>query len=181
MSKNYFIVVEGIDGTGKTSVAKELAQRLNGKYYTCPPKIILPFRKIADKSPYKLRYIYYLLGNYIAQLEIKSLLKHTTVVCDWYIFSTVAYHSVLLKRQLRIPNIFMPSMVVYLGASISQISSRLAKRATNSKFENLDFLEKVKLRYEELISGQNNVIKVDTTDKTVEVSVKQILENLPKF
>jgi dTMP kinase len=181
MDKNLFIVVEGIDGAGKTSVAKELAEQLDGKYYKCPPRIILPLRKVADKSPYRLRYFYYLVGNYIAQSEIKSILKHTVVVCDWYIFSTIAYHSVLLKRSLRIPRILMPDKLVYLSASTSQITSRLAKRKIKSKFEDLNFLEKVRLRYEELISGLNNVIEVNTTDKTVEDSAKQILEKLPKF
>ncbi len=33
MDEHLFIVVEGIDGTGKSSVSKELAKRLDAKYF----------------------------------------------------------------------------------------------------------------------------------------------------
>ena len=99
MKSNLFIVVEGTDGTGKSSISQELAKCLNAKYYRCPPKIIIPLRKFADGSPYLFRYLYYLIGNFIAQHEIRSLLKHSSVICDWYVFSTIAYHSILLNKK----------------------------------------------------------------------------------
>lgn len=36
MSDYPFIVIEGIDGTGKTSVARELAIMIDGKYLSTP-------------------------------------------------------------------------------------------------------------------------------------------------
>lgn len=82
MTGNMFIVLEGIDGTGKSTISKELATRLGAQYYRCPRRILMPLRKITDICPYFIKYLYYLLGNYIAQKEIRALHKQSSVVCD---------------------------------------------------------------------------------------------------
>lgn len=169
-------MVEGVDGTGKSSISKELARRLGARYYRCPPKLILPIRRLADSSPYLFRYLYYLVGNYIAQYEIKSLLKNTSVVCDWYVFSTIAYHSVLLRMRLRFPDILMPDKLIYLTATKEQIKNRLDARSTTNKFENLAFLEEVRRVYAELVINFPSRLEVDTTNKTVEGSISEILQ-----
>jgi dTMP kinase len=178
MSGNIFIVLEGIDGSGKSSVSKELALHTDALYYRCPPRILTPLRNTADSSPYYTRYLYYLIGNYIAQREIRKLLTHTGVVCDWYVYSTIAYHSVLLNKQLRIPTILIPDKLFYLYATTEQISKRLNERGSQSKFENLAFLERVKHKYEELLEHCPNVVRIDTTNKPVHITVNELLQKM---
>jgi len=137
---------------------------------------MMPLRKCADGAPYLFRYLYYLIGNFIAQKEIRSFLKKTTVICDWYVFSTIAYHSVLLNKNLQLPNILMPDKLVYLSATRDQVKRRLEERQVKSKFEDLDFLEKVKLKYEELLSKYLTVLRIDTTNKTLDMAVIELLQ-----
>ncbi len=70
---------------------------------------------------------------------------------------------------------FMPHKLIYLSATREQIEARLQERQYISKFENLDFLENVKNEYERVINNFPNLIRVDTTGKTVEASVNEIL------
>lgn len=178
MISNIFIVLEGIDGSGKSSISKELSTRLGAQYYRCPPRILLPLRKIADNSPYFIRYLYYLLGNFIAQREIRALLNRSSVVCDWYVFSTIAYHSVLLNKQLRVPTILIPDKLIYLYATTEQIRTRLNARNVQNKFEDLDFLEQVKQKYEELFEHYPNIIRIDTTNKSISITVNELLQKI---
>ena len=147
-------------------------------YYRCPPKVLIPFRKIADKSPYVFRYLYYLIGNYVAQWELRKILKYKSVVCDWYVYSTVAYHSVLLKRDLTIPSILLPDLLIYLEADMNEVASRLNKRTVVSKFENINFLSDVKKKYSKRLLNIQNKYIIDTSSKPIGTTLQEILQKI---
>lgn len=88
------IIVEGVDGTGKTTLGQNIAQCLDGLYLTTPQK---PFSQIrqdveAMREPY-LRFLFYLSSILGVQKVINETLKNgQSVVVDRYIYSTVIMH-----------------------------------------------------------------------------------------
>lgn len=66
---------------GKTTVTRKLILQLNGVKWCTPPNDIRHIRDYFDDHP-NLRTAYYALGNYIAALQISTLLKRKLVVMD---------------------------------------------------------------------------------------------------
>lgn len=92
LTMRLFITLEGLSGSGKTTVAALLAKRLNAHYYKTPPEMFLPIRDCieADATPLA-RYLYYYAGIVQASAEIEVLLKKRSVVCDKYLATVLAY------------------------------------------------------------------------------------------
>jgi dTMP kinase len=109
-NRNRFVVIEGVDGVGKTTVAKKIAERLGGVYVKTPLDIIEDF--VASKSPSsnvslryhidsyahsspRTRFLFYLYCVSEAAHHINKLLKTSDVICDRFLASSIAYHRVL--------------------------------------------------------------------------------------
>jgi thymidylate kinase len=176
--KHRFIVFEGIDGSGKTSLAKEFAKRIHGFYYHSPSSFISPLRYLADVSPLRIKYHYYRLSHRIAALEIRHLLRKTDVVCDRYMYTTVAYHDVLLKKELGLQRILVPDKIVFVSAGWKEIKRRLSKRGAKIRLEYIPYLRKVQKRYGLIFSKMDNVIRFDTTGKRVSDVVESLLKKI---
>lgn len=170
-----FIVIEGIDGSGKTSISKHLAKKYKGRYLYSPPKLIRIFKKFIDRyAPPSIRYRYYLLGNRIYSLIIPFYTRKYHIFCDWYYFSTIAYHSILLNKDLPIPKILEPDKIIYLSAKWDFIKERLEKKKSKDRYEGLDFLKKVDLKYKNILRNKSNVIYIDTSNKSIGKSLENI-------
>ena len=81
------ITLEGIDGTGKSSAAKMLAQELGFVFMSTPGDEYMSLRKAATRNKYSA-YHYYLSACY----QVSELAKMQNIVCDRYIHSTIAYN-----------------------------------------------------------------------------------------
>lgn len=88
-----FIVLEGIDGGGKTTVSRELARSINAKLFRTPPQGFGGARRHIDaKASLNPRFLFYLSSVAHAADAIRQCLTSRHVVCDRYLTSTVAYH-----------------------------------------------------------------------------------------
>src|ERR1700677_1365004 len=97
--QNLFIVLEGADGTGKTTAAKNLAKSLGAKYIATPPPKFREIRNVVDKDvSVGVRFLFYLTGVLHASDIVRQTLANQPVVCDRYIASTIAYHRALEHR-----------------------------------------------------------------------------------
>lgn len=92
-----FLVLEGADGTGKSTLCDILAQKLDAISYATPPKKYLDLRTHIDKnSTDEESYNFYKSGIYDASNEISALLNGgNKVVCDRYWLSTYSCHQVI--------------------------------------------------------------------------------------
>jgi thymidylate kinase len=89
------IVLEGLDGVGKSTAVTALAHRIGARVMRTPPDSMRGFRShFDDISPDNLvrRKAYYEVGNFVAGVEMASAVASgTSVVMDRYYASTISY------------------------------------------------------------------------------------------
>lgn len=92
-----FIVIEGLDATGKSTLVAKLAKSLNATPLQCPPRLEAPefidgdLRSYFDNCPSSQRRAYYRAANLIASEQAEVALQQSHVVMDRYWTSTVAF------------------------------------------------------------------------------------------
>lgn len=160
--KGLLIVIEGIDGTGKTTQAKRLVEYLNANGY---PTILLKeptdgpigqkIRELANTgrtSPEEELELFIQDRIENCQKNIgPALTQGKIVVLDRYYFSSVAYQGALgldpeeiLKRNEAIA--ILPDLVILLDLPVHEGLRRIAQERKTQKdlFENEAYLEKVR-------------------------------------
>lgn len=191
------IVIEGLDGIGKTTTINYLAEKLSAKIIVTPPDIVKPFRSIYADAEFAERKTYYMVGNYIAGEEVKKTLldkEHPqTVVMDRFYASTIAY--LIGKTDIELPPIndemfawpeklYKPDYMFVLTMSESDRIDRLCSRSIE-RGENLT-KEDILIRSNPLISERINQIyrnigcieiKVKKED-TTEMIIDKVISNI---
>lgn len=95
MEKPLFIVFEGPDGVGKTTLIEEVVKRLRAKLFKSPPDPFKSMRATVDtqwEDPSARCSWYFGANIYLAYLIRLAIEAGQTVVCDRYYPSTVAFH-----------------------------------------------------------------------------------------
>jgi len=178
-----FIVIEGIDGVGKTTCARMLTEMMRGYYYKTPPPIFKSIRTEIDLAgDFVTRFLFYLTALSKSSVEIKKILERKNVLCDRFIYSTIAYHKALgvdlsfIDFQ-KLP-ILSPDFTFYLWAREEVIRQRINNRAPKSISD--EWLEKDrKLQakiHKEFTSFPIHII--DTSDLTPEEVCGKIIDTI---
>ncbi len=186
-----FVVVEGIDGAGKTSVATRVVERLRGMgieaVYTREP-LATPFieglerfRNVAEVDPKLVAFAMCADRVIHLKLVVEPLLrKGFVVVSDRYLYSTIAYQgaSGLDVSWLReICRFFpRPDLAIYLRVSVDTALRRLGMKDASRLgwlFEKRSFLEKVARIFDEL-AEEGELVVVDA-EKPLDTVVEECL------
>ncbi len=156
-----FVVLEGIDGSGKTSVGKYIEREFDGVHITVEPtdsdvgKLVK--RSVhEDSSPYYDLFLF--LADRVEHTEgIKDTIERGyTVICDRYWGSTAAYQAAsqeieldyLIDIQQRF--ILRPDVTLLFEVDVDTALKRISGRERKSKYENNDYLKRVRDNYLEL-------------------------------
>jgi len=191
MERGRFIVLEGIDGSGKSSHATLLAERLAKEGYP----VTRTFEPTDGAIGTLLRR--YLKGEIeasertIAALFLADRLDHIqkkgglidmlasgqNVVCDRYLYSSIAYNCASegidwvadLNRTAH--ELLRPDLVVYLDLPLSVMEQRLMHRNYKEIYETVAHQRKVIARYQEAFEvWSDNVVRVDCNRAKAEVA-----------
>lgn len=80
-------------------MTKRLAKTLNAELYGTPPKCLTELRPFFDNPDYRdLRPLFYSLGNYIAALQMKTVLQTKPIVLDRYICPNLVFKYVIFEN-----------------------------------------------------------------------------------
>ena len=193
--KGIFIVFEGIDGSGKTTQARLLAERLEAM----GRKVHLTAEPTAHPSGKALREA---LGGKVKRTEcqmavmfvedrivhntheeegIKALLdKGIDVICDRYYYSTLAYqgqstdYEWVKSMNLKCPEIRRPDLCIYVDLLPAQSLERISRgRESVEIYENEQTLTAVRNRFLSVIddlSQTDRICKIDGYRSVEEVA-----------
>lgn len=175
------VVIEGVDGAGKSETGKELARSRNGLFYPTPPPAYMARRHEIDAhATDEDHYRFYLEGVIAASKELEVLrAAHPVIVVDRYWLTTVVYHRVMgIKASLNdFPTIVQPDLTIYLIISPEMQMQRLTLRGMSAgDIRMLTRQSMIRKEYEALLPTlAGKVVCIDTGEKTVGEVVQQIL------
>lgn len=165
--RGWFIVLEGIDGSGKSEQAARLARWLRSERH-----IVVSTREPTDghwgrtyrawargefeASPDEvLRWFLDDRREHVARVIGPALERGEVVLCDRYRDSTRAYQAAQGIDRERLAELFAgdelpaPDLVLWLRVPVATALARLGPRA-GERFERSDFLTRVDAEYERL-------------------------------
>lgn len=200
-----FFVFEGIDGSGKSTQVKLLAERLEAQgrkvYTTCEPtdgaigtfirQILRGGEKASEKTIAAL-----FLADRLDHLEneLNGLRKKVDegyiVICDRYYFSSYAYHSAhvplswVIEANSICADILKPTLNIFLDISPKKSLKRIqAGREDFELFENEERLTTTRTQYFnafERLKEQENIAVISADDK-IETIADNVMNEVSKY
>ncbi len=186
----FLISIEGIDGSGKTTLAKALVERLQGNgraaIYTkepFTPELTAVIERMGWDDPIMLT----LLFSADRRIHVKWMEEQGAeiVVTDRYVHSTIAYQSAMGIEEEWITLVNskfpQPNLTVLLDVNPNVAMSRIKKGDLFDFPEKRRLLEKVREKYLGLAKGDNFLV-VDANRPALEVETEvftYLLERLP--
>lgn len=204
--KGKFITIEGIDGSGKSTVIKYINNYLGKLGYdiilTREPggtEISENIREIIVNKKIDIKTEALLFAasrrEHVVNKIIPALKNNKIIISDRFLDSSIAYqvYGRSLKKEdiLYINNFAIegltPDFTIYLDVDIDVASSRLRNRLVNNVLdnENKKFYNNVKKGYVELLKKYNNRICVVDANKdqecVKEIVIKKIQEKFKEW
>lgn len=196
-----FIVLEGLDGSGKSLQAKKLEEYLTNHgikvWVTAEPsnsylgkaiRTIQSGKVINEPSSKMLAYLYAAdRESHIKEIQ-SHLDKEEWVICDRYRDSSLAYQGVSVedKKDLEIlytinESFLKEDLAILIDVPVEVALERINNRKTPLDiFEKKEFLEKVRNFYLDIFkekSYNHYIIKGDTDSETVHKSLVNMILN----
>ncbi|MBC7081671.1 MAG: dTMP kinase [Thermoplasmatales archaeon] len=186
--KGKFITIEGIDGSGKTTIAKILHEKIPNSVLTYEPtdgwigKMIKgAISKDVDGITISLLFCAD-RNEHLKEIR-KWLGEGKIVICDRYFDSTLAYQ----KEQLKFENaekwllnlqpfLIKPDLTILLKIEPKKAMERIKRKKVF--FENEEFLEKVQKNYLEMAKEERFFLI--NAEKSIDEIVNECLEEIKR-
>ena len=186
MKKNLFIVLEGIDGSGKSSQIKLMEEKLTAAGHkvatTLEPSTGYIGSLLTDILTGKVKTDHRVIAALFAADRLEHITNPTTgilhllaegytVISDRYYFSSYAYNGyysgmdwvIALNKQCS--SLLRPDLNIFIDVPPEVSMARIrANRQTTELFEKLETLTKVKAQYFEAFEQLKNEEQIFITD-----------------
>lgn len=164
MSQKLFIVIEWVDHSGKTTLAKGLVEQLWAEYAYTPT----PFHEVRHymrNSSDTTRLLFYMMANHYFSDHFDER-EADIVICDRYRYSTYTSHDTLPLDKHFYDSLRKPDLVIYTHADRDTIAQRTAE-STKWTFwnEDLEFLKSVDQRMRNILPSNTLFINSSTLGK----------------
>ncbi|MEM2387749.1 MAG: dTMP kinase [Candidatus Thermoplasmatota archaeon] len=186
--KGKLVTIEGIDGSGKTTVAKILHKKISNSILTFEPTdgwIGKTIKKAINKQADGITLALLFCADRNEHLkEIKKWIEDgKIVICDRYFDSTLAYQ----KEQLKFENaekwllnlqpfLIKPDLTILLKIEVKKAIERIKRKKIF--FEKEEFLARVQKNYLEMAKEERFFI-VDA-EKSIDEIINECLEEMRK-
>ena len=192
MKRGFLIVIEGIDGAGKTTHARKLVRWLRKKgirtRYTFEPTrgaIGRILEKMASKRKVDVRVEALLFAadriDHLNKIIRPLLEKGFIIISDRYVHSSIAYQSITVGDQgwVKELNKFAekPDLVILLDVDPETGLKRIKRK--RARFERIEILKKVREKYLELAEREG--FKVINANRGVEEVFEDVKSSVEKF
>jgi thymidylate kinase len=178
------IAFEGLDGSGKSTIAPLVAAQVGGRYVAMPPsELDLKQHALLRRQASPARYLYYLAG--VAAIE-HALAEDDLVICDRHLASAHALHVDTddeVRRAFEALPLRAADGTIFLDVSEPERRARLEARPRPlDPFEqrllvDYDLRERVRAR----LLMAPNILIVPTDGRTVEEVVSRSVEALDQL
>ncbi len=137
---NLFFSLEGLDGSGKSTVGKKIAERFSNSLYI-NPSLQFDMEKGDENHSFGTKYLAYMsLNSRISDNIKEGIFEEKNLFVDRYIHSTVAYHSCSMNRDLlklsedlvKQMDILLPDYVLFFDVSYEESMRRMGNRGNMS-------------------------------------------------
>ena len=195
---NMLIAIEGIDGTGKTTQAKILAEDTSNSLLTCQPTRESPFgKRIREGSVPPEEELAVFIAD--RQWHLDNVIQPAldvgkTVITDRYTISCAAYQGGQIMKQLgvsqdealriiaeRHAHLRRPDILIVLDQPVEVSLARIDARGPRSSYETVEFLEQARELYKaatnirELRGRRTYIINADRLPVDVTDAIKLIV------
>jgi len=186
MSIKYKIIaLEGLDGTGKTSLANWLNVTFNYEIIKSPNANFFKIRDYFDKSnDIKERFCFYIGASFYISTLIDDLIAcNKIIVLDRYYYSTLAYHYVFDKTIVNKYSNFCkkltkPDLIVFLKSDYKVAQKRCLKRtrlANDNIITSEDIYKKITSAYEKYFDTNALIIENNSSFSDL---TKRVCQNI---
>jgi dTMP kinase len=205
MAQSLFIVLDGIDGAGKSEMVKLLHNYLftkNKKYRIlttreptagecgCKIREILKKEKDPLKNAEKLLDLFtkdradHLQKTILPFLEKSNHIECNIVICDRYYYSTIAFQyaqGLNLQRLVQLNKSFRKPDIAFILDISPETALQRIKHREKEKFEQLDFMKKLRKNFLGLKSYLDDNIKIVDASKDKEEVFEEIKAEVDKM
>ena len=198
-----FITVEGIDGSGKTTLIKALRAVFPDFYYTKEPTDEFQFTDLKKLNSPENSFYNFFLFTYDRLNHQKDLKKNKKIICDRYLASSIAYEGPMIERLLGsrketvqwMVNVskmmLVPDVIIYLEVDIDTAMSRIETSRKNLNFngKQLSMLEEknglygIKEYYDYFLDNISVFIEKSVDIRRIDASksISYVLEQVQKI
>lgn len=187
-----FVVFEGIDGSGKSTIIDMLETEIEDAVITREPSDGYYGKLLRDvlqdcSSPSNTLGDFFMFmadrSHHVENVIRPALEEGKTVICDRYIGSTVAYQDIAVRKNVGIsPEEYMgyigegwmiePDIEIFLDIPVEQAIERLS---TDEKYENYYDLSKARHIYTKRFIDKDYCHRIQSSNKNKESTFSSVL------